>query len=61
MTAPALSLHRHPELVSGSIERFVRSLRKKRDGWVSLPNMARAREEKWTLKQVQGDEEASWA
>ncbi len=47
---------RHPELVSGSIVRHDLSFMWSANRAVSLPNRASAREEKWTLKRVQGDE-----
>ena len=47
---------RHPELVSGSIAPRDRNVGTKQGGPVLLPNRTAACAEKWTLKQVQGDE-----
>ena len=62
MTTPALALNdiptqtRHPELVSGSIVPFATSVVPQASRAAVLPNGASVCAEKWTLKQVQGDE-----
>jgi len=48
---------RHPELVSGSIAPNAHATREDSGGAASLPERASVAAEKWTLKQVQGDEE----
>jgi hypothetical protein len=48
--------HRHPELVSGSIGREILNFDPQNRVADWLPNSASACGEKWTLKQVQGDE-----
>ena len=54
--AHRLNQTRHAELVSASIGPHSRSQQERRSGAVSLPYKASARNEKWTLKQVQGDD-----
>jgi|GEM_PF-2562796 len=56
ISPPAKTPTRHPELVSGSIAPHSRSVVLNPNGAVVRPNDASARAEKWTLKQVQGDE-----
>ena len=55
LTIHSLKL-RHPELVSGPIVLQVSSPDQDQCGAVTLPNSASAEDEKWALKQVQGDE-----
>jgi hypothetical protein len=50
---------RYPELVSGFIALHSRSAMPQARFAAGLPNITSVRAEKWTLKQVQGDEEMS--
>lgn len=56
-----LTIPRHPELVSGSMVQHARSLPGTAEGGAVLPHNAPAHAERWTLKQVQGDERAETA
>jgi len=56
MAQPNLTYPRHPELVSGSIVPFARTVGLERNETALLPDQSSAHVDKWTLKQVQGDE-----